>query len=55
MSTKLAANLSFLFKEKNFLDRFAAAAACGMLTEVLWVLHLSRFLFPLPPVRFQSC
>ncbi|CAE8610950.1 unnamed protein product [Polarella glacialis] len=26
---KLAANLSFLFKEKPFLDRFGAAAACG--------------------------
>ncbi len=29
MVVKLAANLSFLFKEKEFLDRFAAAAACG--------------------------
>jgi len=29
MAIKLAANLSFLFPEKNFLDRFDAAAACG--------------------------
>lgn len=25
----LAANLSFMFKEREFLDRFRAAAACG--------------------------
>lgn len=25
----LAANLSFMFKERDFLDRFRAAAACG--------------------------
>ena len=29
MAFKLAANLSFLFKEKSFLERFDAAAACG--------------------------
>ena len=26
---KLAANLSFLFQDRQFLDRFDAAAACG--------------------------
>ena len=26
---KFAANLSFIFQEVEFLDRFAAAAACG--------------------------
>ena len=26
---KFAANLSFIFQEVGFLDRFAAAAACG--------------------------
>ena len=26
---KLAANLSFMFKDRDFLDRFSAAAACG--------------------------
>ena len=29
MDLRLAANLSFMFKERDFLERFRAAAACG--------------------------
>ena len=32
---KLAANLSFLFQDRQFLDRFDAAAACGESLETL--------------------
>ena len=33
---KLAANLSFLFQERDFLDRFSAAAACGKAHAISW-------------------
>lgn len=61
---KLAANLSFMFQEVSFLDRFAAAAAAGFTgveflfpydfapTEIVAQLNgygLSQALFNLPP------
>lgn len=39
---ELAANLSFMFKEREFLDRFRAAAACGKI-----YIFVRRVSFPL--------
>jgi hypothetical protein len=52
MSIKLAVNISFLFKEKPFLERFEAAVSAGrpllphVLNEIMWcvdMFHRSLF------------
>lgn len=66
---KFAANLSFLFNEHDFLDRFAAAADCGfraveylfpydyppeVIARTLQGSHLTQALFNLPPGNWAA-
>jgi hydroxypyruvate isomerase len=67
---KFAANLSFIFQEIGFLDRFAAAAACGfkaveylspydhapeVIAEQLIRHGLTQALFNMPPGDWAAC
>ena len=55
MALKLAVNISFLFKERPFLERFSAAASAGRANKHVW-LPVQSWTWQLKVLcRFQRC